>query len=270
MSGEPPEGYLGAEARIRSGPAPELVEAGYALELGDAPLLHRGIGLADLAHVLVLGEQGVIPPEDERELLRALLELLDADVAEFVGDARYGDLANARERAVEQRIGQAAGWLNAGRPRREAGRIAFRLALREGVLELAAAVVRHGGALVELAARERDTLILDYTYLQPAQPTTVGHWVLSFAYPALRDAERLHGDLAWVNRSPGGAGGVNGSRFPLDRRADRRPARLLGTRDAHARRHVADRRPRRPRVSRGDRRDRRQSLRRGPRAVRQR
>ncbi len=225
MSGEPPEGYLGAEARIRSGPAPELVEAGYALELEDAPLLHRGQGLADLAHVLVLSEQGVVPLDDERVLLGALLELLEADVAELVSEPRYGDLANVRERALEQRIGSAAGWLNAGRPRREAGRIAFRLALRGRVLDLAAAVTRHAGALVDLAARERDTLMPDYTYLQAAQPTTVGHWVLSFTFPALRDAERLHGDLGWINRSPGGAGGVNGSRFPLDRE---RIAALLG------------------------------------------
>ena len=65
----------------------------------------------------------------------------------------------------------------------------------------------------------------DYTYLQAAQPTTAGHWLLSFAYPALRDLERLRGDLAWVNRSPAGAGGVNGSRFALDRG---RLAALLG------------------------------------------
>ena len=225
MSAEPPEGYLGADARIGSGPAPELVEAGYALELDDAPLLHRGLGLADLAHVIMLSEQGVVPPGDERALLRALLELHEADVAELVSDPRYGDLANVRERALERRIGSAAGWLNAGRPRREAGRIAFRLALRGRVLDLAQAVARYAAALVELAARERDTLMPDYTYLQAAQPTTVGHWALSFAYPALRDAERLRHDLAWVNRSPGGAGGVNGSRFPLDRG---RIAQLLG------------------------------------------
>ncbi len=175
--------------------------------------------------MLALAEQGAVPPADERALLGALLELHEADVAEITGDPRYGDLANLRERALEQRIGTAAGWLNAGRPRREAGRIAFRIALRERVLDLAQAVARHAAALVELAARERDTLMPDYTYLQAAQPTTVGHWALSFAFPALRDAERVRGDLAWVNRSPGGAGGVNGSRFPLDRE---RLAQLLG------------------------------------------
>jgi argininosuccinate lyase len=216
---DPPEGYLGAGGPLRRGPAPELVEAGYALELADAPLLGRGLGLADLAHVIALD---AIPESDRRSLLGALAALLDE---ELEIDARYGDVVNVRERVLAERIGTAAGWLNAGRPRREAGRIAFRLALRTRVLDLAAAVVRFATGLVDLAERERGTPMPDYTYLQAAQPTTVGHWVLSFAYPALRDAERLRGDYAWVNRSPGGAGGVNGSRFPLERE---RIAALLG------------------------------------------
>ena len=216
--GSPP-GYLGAGARIGRGPAPELVEAGYGLELADAPLLERGFGLADLAHVIDLE---VIPAEDRRVLLGALLDLLEAPPAI---DARYGDLANVRERVLEQRIGTAAGWLYAARPRREAGRIAFRVALRTRVLDLAAAVARFTEALVARAARERDTLWPDYTYLQVAQPTTAGHWLLSFAYPALRDLDRLRSDFTWVNRSPAGAGGVNGSRFAPDRH---RLAALLG------------------------------------------
>jgi argininosuccinate lyase len=216
---DPPEGYLGAGVRISRGPAPELVEAGYELELADAPLLARGLGLADIAHVVALD---VIPDGDRRALLGALVALLDQEIAI---DSRYGDLVNVRERALEQRIGSAAGWLNAGRTRREAGRIAFRIALRARVLDLADAVVRFAAGLVEAAARERDTPMPDYTYLQAAQPTTAGHWLLSFAYPALRDAERLRGDLAWVNRSPAGSGGVNGSRFALDRE---RLAALLG------------------------------------------
>jgi argininosuccinate lyase len=214
-----PPGYLGAGGPLHRGPAPELVEAGYALELADAPLLSRGLGLADLAHVIALD---VIPDADRRALLAALLDLFDEEIAV---DARYGDLVNVRERVLEERVGTAAGWLNAGRPRREAGRIAFRIALRSRVLGLAAAVARFAAALTEAAVRERDTPMPDYTYLQVAQPTTAAHWLLSFAYPALRDLDRLRHDFAHVNRSPGGAGGVNGSRFELDRG---RIAALLG------------------------------------------
>ena len=138
---DPPEGYLGAGARIARGPAPELVEAGYELELADSPLLARGLGLADLAHVLALD---VIPDGDRRALLAALVALLSEQIEI---DSRYGDLVNVRERALVQRIGNAAGWLNAGRTRREAGRIAFRIALRARILDLAAAGVRFAAGL---------------------------------------------------------------------------------------------------------------------------
>ena len=36
-----------SETPPRSGAAPELVEAGFAVEVGDAPLLHEGLNLAD-------------------------------------------------------------------------------------------------------------------------------------------------------------------------------------------------------------------------------
>ena len=224
---------LGAGRRaISRGPAPELVEAGYELELADAPLLARGLGLADLAHVIALD---AIPGDDRRALLDALVALLDEEVAV---DARYGDLANVRERALEQRIGSAAGWLNAGRPRREAGRIAFRIALRSRVLDLAAAVARYAAALAELGAagaRHADARLHVPAGRRSRPPPATG--LLSFAYPALRDLERLRGDFELVNRSPAGTGGVNGSRFALDRE---RLAELLGfsrpiehTRDAN-------------------------------------
>jgi argininosuccinate lyase len=215
--GAPPPGYLGSEARLTLGPAPELVAAGYELELADAPLLERGLTLADIAHVVALP---TIPDDHRRQLLGALAHV---DVSGI--DHRYGDLVNLRERALQQRIGDAAGWLNAGRPRREAGRIAFRIALRTRLLDLGQAISRFADALTERAAQERDTLMPDYTYLQAAQPTTAGHWLLSFAYPALRDLDRTLQDFAGANRSPAGAGGVNGSRFPLDRE---RLAQLLG------------------------------------------
>ena len=65
----------------------------------------------------------------------------------------------------------------------------------------------------------------DYTYLQPAQPTTFGHYLLGFAYPLLRDLERLQALFNRTNQSPAGCGSVNGSRLPQNRK---RLAELLG------------------------------------------
>ena len=59
-----------------------------------------------------------------RSLLRGLLELHAIPGEEFPWDPALGDAFNAREAELERRVGRsAAGWLSAGRPRREAFRV---------------------------------------------------------------------------------------------------------------------------------------------------
>jgi len=212
-----PDGYLGAEARIGSGPAPELVEAGYALEVADAPLLHHGLGLADLAHVLALHEAAVVPADQAAVLLGALLEVLGTPAEAFPYDPAYGDAYNSRERELERRLGSVAGWLHTGRTRREAGRIAFRLALRARLLDLHEAVARFLAAVAGQAAAHAGSVWADTTYLQPAQPSTFGHYLGGFGEEAARHLDRLERAHDWADRSPAGVGGVGGSRVPMDR-----------------------------------------------------
>lgn len=220
-----PEGYLGGSARITRGPAPELVEAGYALETADAPLLHRGLTLADLAHVLVLVEADVVPAGTVAPLVRALLEVLDTDAADFPYDPLWGDAYNSRERELERRLGATAGWLHTGRTRREAGRIAFRLALLDLLADAHEAAIDLVEALVSRAEEHAGTVWNDSTYLQPAQPSTFGHYLLGVAEEGLRDLDRLEVAVRWADRSPAGVGGVGGTLVPLDRD---RLARLFG------------------------------------------
>ena len=97
------------------GPAPELIESGFHLENADAPLLHAGLNLADLAHVLDLRGRGVIPAEPARRLLSLLLEAYATAPEDFPYDPAFGEPYNSRERFFTQRIGDDAGWLHAGR-----------------------------------------------------------------------------------------------------------------------------------------------------------
>ncbi len=231
----PPPGYLGVEGRVASGPSDALVDAGYRLEVDDAPLLHRGLGIADLAHVAELHEIGVLPTADAVALARALLELLDMPAGDFPYDPAYGDAYNSRERVLADRLGAAAGWLPTGRTRREAGRIAFRLALRSALLDLHDAVADLGAALVQRSLQHADTLWNDTTYLQPAQPSSFGHYLGGFAEQVTRDLARIAGAYRWADRSPAGTGGMAGTSIPLDRH---RLARRLGF--ATAGRHSRD------------------------------
>ncbi len=217
MTVPPPEGYLGAEGRLASGPSPELIEAGYGLELADAHFLHDGLGWADLSHVIELVEAKVIPQEAAADLCRELLDFLDTDPSDFPYSPVYGDAYNSRERELEKRLGTTAGWLPAGRTRREAGRIAFRLALRDRLLDLhdeVAAFTKEGAGRSEELA---EAFWNDTTYLQPAQPSSFGHFLSGFAEPGIRNLARIRRCYRLVNQSPAGSGGVGGTLLPLDR-----------------------------------------------------
>lgn len=215
-----PEGYLGSTGRITSGPAPELVATGYAMETADAPLLHHGLNLADLAHVLSLVDAMVVPRPAAAQLVRELLDINETAAANFPYEAVYGDAYNSRERELQRRIGAIAGWLHTGRTRREAGRIAFRIALRRHLLDLHQSITEFVEALAAQARRHAATIWADTTYLQPAQPSTFGHYLGGFGEEATRHLGRVWAAYRWVNRSPAGCGGVGGSPILTNRAED--------------------------------------------------
>src|SRR5207247_2197012 len=216
----------GRGGRLRGAAAGELVVAAYAAESAHGARLARGLSLADLVHAVALVEGGDLSGDDARSLLRGLLELHAIPGEEFPWDPAPGDAFNARESELERRVGRsAAGWLSAGRPRREAFRVGLRLTARAGVRELHDALVEQAAALAAHARATKTALATDYTYLQPAQPTTVGHLLLAYAFPALRDADRAHRLHVSLGASVAGAGGSAGSRWALDRL---RLAELLG------------------------------------------
>ena len=207
-------------------PAPELVDAAYAYEIQTAGVLHEGLNLADMAHLLQLVDHGVVPVPAGAALARVLLDADATDWSAFGYDPAFGEPYTSRERRFEAALGDSAGWLHAGRPRREATRVAFRLHLRRQACLLILSATRLA------AARWRAG---PPSIGRPSLPTTPtsnrrsrrrsATTCSSFAYPVMRDAERLLEVVAWLNASPCGAGAVNGSRLVADRR---RSAAALG------------------------------------------
>lgn len=209
--------YLDAGGRLRRGPSELLVETAFRRELAYAGALYEGISYADLAHVLMLAEAGVIPEAPANALLAALVELHDQGLAALRLEAKWGDLYNNRDSELQRRVPSAAGWLHAGRARREALTLGWLIHQRVGLSALrrdAAALLR---VLADLGERHAADVMPDFTYLQHAQPTTLGHFLLGFAEPLRRDAQRLALEAALLDESPAGAASTNGARLPLDR-----------------------------------------------------
>jgi argininosuccinate lyase len=71
--------------------------------------------------------------------------------------------------------------------------------------------------LLDLATGHVETLMPAYTHTQPAQPTTLAHYLLGAVEVFGRDEERLRAAFATINRNPLGACAITTTGFPIDR-----------------------------------------------------
>jgi len=197
--------------------AMELAAAGYAWEIEDAHLLHADLSLVDLNHVLTLINDREIPSDPATALVHALLDLVGSEPSAVEYVPELGEPYLAREAHLEGIVGAHVGWLRAGRTRREAVRTAHRMVVRRGILDLVDAGCAAVDALVVQARRHATTVAPDHTYLQVAEPTSFGHYILGFAHGVLRDLYRLQAEFPHVNLSPVGSGAVAGSEVLRDR-----------------------------------------------------
>lgn len=211
-----PAAVLEVGERLTDVPSRSLTDIAFSSELRAQLGLAQSISWVDLAHTLTLAERGVIPVDAARSLIAALLALHEAD-ASFTPAAAFGDLYTNREAWLAERT-QAAGWLGVARARREALTTAYHLVLCGELLGLGEALSGAVETLSALSLRHRGTLMPDYTYLQRAQPTTLGHYLQSFAWPMLRDLDRIEGVYRRADQCPAGIGSSNGSVIMQDRR----------------------------------------------------
>jgi argininosuccinate lyase len=212
----PESGYLGSGARLVRGPADSLAASAFARELASSKYLLGELSLADMAHVAMLHQDGVIGPNETSAILDALVGLHPSS-GDIPIDPTVGDLYNNRDRFLSGKLGDLAGVIHTGRARREATTLAWQLACRDRLLAMWGSLIEVVDVLHRLAEAHGSTVMPDYTYLQHAHPTTLGHYLLGFAFPLARDIDRARRALELMNRCPAGSGSVNGSQIPMDR-----------------------------------------------------
>jgi argininosuccinate lyase len=170
------------------------------------------------AHLVMLADRGIITAADARTLRDALDSISVADVRATPYDGRCEDLFFHVERLVIQACGdEVAGRLHTARSRNDIDMTMYRLRQREFILALVEATLDLRLALIALADRHRETLLAALTHTQPAQPSTLAHYMLAVIEQLERDAGRLRAAFASTNRSPLGACAITGTGFPIDR-----------------------------------------------------
>ncbi|MFI8423320.1 argininosuccinate lyase [Streptomyces sp. NPDC085479] len=181
----------------------------------------------DMAHVLMLGRQGVIPEETASAILGSLLKLWERhERGELTLRPELEDVHFNIEQMVIEDLGrEVGGHMHTARSRNDQVSTDARMYLRRAQLDAVAANL----ALVEelLSFPEEDLLSIlpGYTHSQAAQPVSVGFWKTAHASMLLRDVRRLRGAFERTDEAPLGACALAGTSFPLDRELT---ARLLG------------------------------------------
>ena len=185
----------------------------------------------DRAHVLMLGEQGIVTHGELSEILRAIEKLNVETIRRAEYDGSVEDLFYFIQRAIAAEVGDEdiAGKLHTARSRNDIDVTIYRLRLREQTLDLIDACTRLQSVFLNLAAQHHDSLMPAYTHTQPAQPTTIAHYLLAMAENTGRDVSRLKNAFDNLNHSPLGACAITTTGFPINRH---RVAELLGATSA--------------------------------------
>jgi len=214
MSGE--DGDVVRRDRFSGGPARAFLSSmDHDERLFDADLA------VDRAHVVMLAEQGIVDEGSAGAILDALIDIEATGYDALDGE----DVHAAIETAVIERVGESGGRMHTARSRNDEVATCIRYRLREELLDAIDATLVLREALVEAAREHVETVMAGYTHRQAAQPTTVAHFLCSYAEALERDTDRLLAAYDRTDRSPLGAAAFAGTPFDVDRE---RTADLLG------------------------------------------
>jgi argininosuccinate lyase len=196
--------------------------------------LYREDIAGTIAHVTMLGRQGILPRPEVRRLVSTLrLICKEIETGRFVPELKprgrnrmaADDIHMAIEQRLREKLGPKAGVVHTARSRNDQIALDERLYLRETAHQTIGALIEMQRALVKLARRNENVVMPGYTHLQRAQPILLAHHILAYVAMLDRDRERFNGMLPRICRSPLGAAALAGTSFPIDRHHS---AALLG------------------------------------------
>jgi argininosuccinate lyase len=170
-----------------------------------------------IAWARALGNAGLLPPGEARQIEAALVEMLErgrTDPAFIAGSDE--DVHSFVERVLVERLGDAGRRLHTGRSRNEQSSLDLRLYLRRRIPLVQRGVARVVQALTAQAVSAGDALMPAFTHFRPAQPVLVAHFMLGHAAPLRRDWDRLAAARAEADALPLGSGAVAGTSYPID------------------------------------------------------
>lgn len=175
-------------------------------------------------HAKMLCKQNLITREDEQKIIEGLTsikkDLLNgktSDGKDFKIDLSAEDIHSFIEATLTDRVGEPGKKVHTGRSRNDQIALDEKLYLRHQVSILKKELNNAVFVLVEIAKKQKNTLIPGFTHMQHAQPVTLAHHLCAWAWMFYRDFKRICDSESRIDFSPIGACALAGSGLPLDR-----------------------------------------------------
>ncbi|WP_170236894.1 argininosuccinate lyase [Streptococcus hyovaginalis] len=171
-----------------------------------------------IAHVIMLGETGIITQSEALTIKNGLMDLLaELEEGQLQFDIANEDIHMNMESLLTAKIGPVAGKLHTARSRNDQVATDMHLYLKEQLQYIDKLLLGLRQVLVNLAEAHVETIMPGYTHLQHAQPISFGHHLMAYYQMFTRDSERFAFNLYHTDMSPLGAAALAGTTFPIDR-----------------------------------------------------
>ncbi|MDY4510232.1 argininosuccinate lyase [Streptococcus hyovaginalis] len=171
-----------------------------------------------IAHVIMLGETGIITQSEALTIKNGLMDLLaELEEGQLQFDIANEDIHMNMESLLTAKIGPVAGKLHTARSRNDQVATDMHLYLKEQLQYIDKLLLGLRQALVNLAEAHVETIMPGYTHLQHAQPISFAHHLMAYYQMFTRDSERFAFNLYHTDMSPLGAAALAGTTFPIDR-----------------------------------------------------
>ncbi|MFP3484991.1 MAG: argininosuccinate lyase [Vulcanisaeta sp.] len=189
----------------------------YASSINDDAEIFKYVVAALIVHVNELEKNGVLS-EDEAAKIREALRGIYRDG--YRPGEGFEDVHEFVEAELIKRVGPLGGWVGLGRSRNDHVATAIRLRLKEYVLDLMNVLVEFRKTLLNKARETADQLIIGSTHKQPAQVTTLGHYLLALDELTSDLIDLLMASYRVIDKSPLGVGPLAGVLTRIDRRRE--------------------------------------------------
>lgn len=174
--------------------------------------------LGSLAHVKMLGKQGIIPAKDSEKIVNGLNEILKRMENRVIHiDNSSEDIHSFIESTLTYYIGDEGKKLHTGRSRNDQVALDTKLYVKKYLIVVANELLNLQTVILNKAKENINTIMPGYTHMQKAQPITFAHHIMAYAEMLKRDYGRLLDCYERMNEMPLGSGALATSTYPIDR-----------------------------------------------------